>query len=227
MSPTSFFLVPGFEQLPPGEIRNKLDLVESIVAFSQGHPLDKAAVGRISEKLGLRMGDSKLFAGGSSVLFAWSFPIDEIGAVVVKPYYSGTLTRLLIHYFTQIDYLPTFRDLNLTLSNGEVFILSVPQVVAIAKIETLAQEFPTLLVEEALGESIHTHPALIRQMSQVARQLAQKGIIIDVYPSNWKLHGEKLAYVDLLSSNELKNLRERITWLVEKLESKNANRSLI
>jgi hypothetical protein len=221
MLQSSFFITPGFEKVDHGEIRRILDLVQGIIAFSQGQPLNKAAVGRITNKLGARMGDSKLFSGGSSVLFAWKFPINEIGAVVVKPYYSGTLTRLLIHYFTQIDYLDTYGGVRYSDPNGSALFLSIPRVVGFAKIESFSREFPTLLVEEALGESILTKTMLIRKISQIVRQMALEGLIFDFYPSNWRIHGKKLVYVDLLSSNQLKNLKERITKLLEKIESQN------
>ncbi|MFW9779928.1 MAG: hypothetical protein ACFFE8_13815 [Candidatus Heimdallarchaeota archaeon] len=215
----SFFIVPGFENVDHGEVRRILDLVQSVIAFSQGQSLDKKAIGRITKKLGARMFGSELFPGGSSVLFAWRFPIEKLGAVVVKPYYSGTITRLLIHYFTQIDYFQTYKDKEFLSPNGKVILLNIPQVVGFAKIETFNREFPTLLVEEAVGESIQTNPTLIRQVSQIARQMASEGLIFDFYPSNWKLHGKKLTYVDLLSSNKLKNLKKRITQLLEKIES--------
>ncbi|MFW9854663.1 MAG: hypothetical protein ACFFFG_06365 [Candidatus Thorarchaeota archaeon] len=218
----SFFIVPGFENIDHGEVRRILDLVQSVIAFSQGQPLHKKAIGRITKKLGSRMSGSILFPGGSSVLFAWRFPIEKIGAVVVKPYYNGTITRLLIHYFTQIDYLQTYTDKDFLSPNGKVILLNIPQVVGFAKIETFNREFPTLLVEEALGESIQANPTLIRQVSEIVRRMALKGLIFDFYPSNWKLHGKKLTYVDLLSSNKLKNLRERITQLLEKIESQTA-----
>ena len=69
------------------------------------------------------------------------------------------------------------------------------------------------------GESIQKDPPMIRTVSQVSRDLAKDGIISDPYPANWKYFDsktkDKIAYIDLLSSNQLRNVNERIRDLIE------------
>jgi hypothetical protein len=68
---------------------------------------------------------------------------------------------------------------------------------------------------EVLGETIHKNPNFIALTSKLARKLGKKGIIMDPYPSNWKFADNSgdiiLSYIDLMSSNTLKNLKERIS----------------
>ena len=89
------------------------------------------------------------------------------------------------------------------------------------KVELVKPNFQKIQ-EEVKGESIKNDPPLIKCISRVALKLAQKGIICDPYPANWlsyKDQGEKfISYIDLLSSNTLTNVNERISALIKSLQ---------
>ena len=221
MSHISFFLFPELKnQISTGALKKSLDLVESIVGFSKGKRLSRDAINRISERLGPRMKGTNLYPGGSSVLFGWSFLFDKIGSVIIKPYYRRELLALIIHYLTCQDFIHDFQSLQFRIKDKEIRI-TIPEVVGLAKIETLSRLYPVLITKEAPGESIQSHPLLIKTISNVARGLAQKGVICDPYPSNWLISfvdGRGLIqYIDLLSSNRLENVRGRIAKLIQDL----------
>ncbi|MHA2245090.1 MAG: hypothetical protein ACXADY_08985 [Candidatus Hodarchaeales archaeon] len=216
-----YLIFPEFkDQLSASSVKNRLGFIESIIGFSKGKSLSRDEINRITDRLGTRIRGTRLFPGGSSVLFAWSFPFDRIGSIIMKPYYNREISALLIHYFTFQDFILDFQGLQFQLSGKEIQV-TVPEVVGLAKIETLSRLYPVLITKEAPGESIQTHPPLIKAISNVARGLAQKGIICDPYPSNWKVSFSNdqgvIQYVDLLSSNRLKNVHDRIAELLQSL----------
>ncbi|MFX1282385.1 MAG: hypothetical protein ACFFB5_01975 [Promethearchaeota archaeon] len=176
------------------------------------------AIGQISKKLGSRMRGTKLYPGGSSVLFGWSFSFDKIGSIIIKPYYNREISALIIHYLTRQDFVNEFQNLQFQLENEEIQII-IPKVVGLAHIKTFSRFYPVLMTTEAPGEPAQMHPSLIKHISGLARDLAQKGIICDPYPSNWKIsfiNGERIIqYIDLLSSNKLKNVHSRIADLLK------------
>lgn len=221
MSRISFFLFPEFkEKISVDGLRKSLDLVESIVGYSKGKSLRREAIDRIRERLGSRMRGTRLYPGGSSVLFCWSFSF-EVGSIVIKPYYSRELSALVIHYLTCQDFLHDFQNLHFQFKDKEIRI-TLPQVIGLAKIETFSRVYPVLIATEAIGKSIQAHPPLIKIISSVARDLGQKGIICDPYPSNWNIsfvNGQgNIQYIDLLSSNRLKNVNSRIAELLQDLK---------
>ncbi|MHA2224729.1 MAG: hypothetical protein ACXAC8_05970 [Candidatus Hodarchaeales archaeon] len=222
MSQISFFLVPEFKnQISHGTMRNSLDLVESIIGFSKGNSLNQDNIDRITIQLGKRMKGTRLYPGGSSVLFGWSFFFKNIGNVIIKPYYKRRMTALLIHYLTVKDSQNKLQNRQLRITSRK-FSLKIPDVIGFAKIETFSQSFPALITFEVLGESIHKRPALIKIISRLSRDLAKNGIIVDPYPSNWKYNpannARSIHYIDLLSSNRLIDARKRIAELIQNIE---------
>ncbi len=219
MSHIPYLIFPEFKnQVSISSLKKRLGFIESIVGFSKGNRLSRDEVDRITERLGPRIRGTKLFPGGSSVLFGWSFPFNRIGSIIMKPYYNREISALLIHYFTYQDFIHDFQSLQFQLSGKEIQV-TVPEVIGLAKIETLSRFYPVLITKEAPGESIQSHHPLIKTISNVARDLAQKGVICDPYPSNWKISfvGGRgvIQYIDLLSSNRLKNVHGRIAKLIQ------------
>ncbi|MFX0206583.1 MAG: hypothetical protein ACFFDT_11410 [Candidatus Hodarchaeota archaeon] len=218
-----FFLFPEYKnQISSEELHKNLDLVESIIGFSKGKNLSRDEIDTISQKLGTRMKGTTLYPGGSSCLFGWSFSFDKIGSVIIKPYYSRELPALIIHYLTVQDYVDDFQNMQFQLNDKEIQV-KLPKVVGVAKIETFSRSYPVLMTTEAPGEAIQPYPSLIRKVGTFTRDLAlKKGIISDPYPSNWKVtitgsHGT-IQYIDLLSSNRLKDVHLRISELIKGLE---------
>ncbi|MFW9903766.1 MAG: hypothetical protein ACFFFH_05495 [Candidatus Thorarchaeota archaeon] len=219
MSSIPFFLFPEYKnKLSSSALQKSLGLVESIVGFSKGNNLTPESIDRISQKLGVRMKGTTLYPGGSSCLFGWSFPFDKIGSIIIKPYYSRELSALMIHYLTWQDFIFEFQNMQFQLNNKEIQV-KLPNVIGVAKIETFSRFFPVLITTEAAGEAIQAYPSLIREVGTFTRNLAKKGIISDPYPSNWKIsfsnnHGV-IQYIDLLSSNRLRNVQKRISKLLK------------
>lgn len=219
MSRIPFFLFPEYKnRISSSALQKSLDLVESIIGFSKGNSLRREDISRISQKLGVRMRGTTLYPGGSSCLFGWSFHFDKIGSVIIKPYYSRELSALMIHYLTWQDFVSEFQNMRFWLDDKEIQVM-LPKVVGIAKIETFSRFYPVLMTTEAAGEGIQAYPSLIRKVGTFTSDLAKKGIISDPYPSNWKIsftesHGI-VQYIDLLSSNRLKNVQNRISELLK------------
>jgi hypothetical protein len=138
-----------------------------------------------------------------------------------KPYYARELAQLIIHYLSIKDFYSTLKEIDLKSDLGE-FIITVPQVIGIATIEALNRKYPLLIVEEIKGESLRNNPSLIKYVSRIAVKLAQEGIICDPYTANWLRYSNEprtvIAYIDLLSSNILTNVSEKILNLINSLE---------
>ena len=222
MASTTFSIFPEFKgKISDHLIKERLNLVSSVITFSKGHYLDSHKIKLIRGKLGEKLKSSTLCSGGSSVLFCWGFPFQQIGPVMFKPYYARELSQLLIHYLSIDDFFDSLGKMDLPQNLLECQI-RIPRIIGIAKIEVLTRTYPLLLAEEVKGESIKNDPPLIKCISRVALKLAQKGIICDPYPANWlsyKDQGEKfISYIDLLSSNTLTNVNERISALIKSLQ---------
>jgi len=98
MSQISVFIFPEYKnQISSRALQKRLELVESIIAFSKDKNLSSKDIERINKKLGSRMRGTKLYPGGSSVLFGWSFSFDKIGPIILKPYYNREISALIIH----------------------------------------------------------------------------------------------------------------------------------
>ena len=215
---STIFLPEYYNQISIERIKSNLDLVESIIGFSKGKCLAKEDIEQITKILSPRMRGTRLYPGGSSVLFGWGFNFENIGPVIIKPYYSRELPALLIHYFTLQDFDHYFEEIQVKFQLLRIS-MEIPRVIGFAKIKTIARNFPVLMTLEVLGEPIHKNQGLIKLTSTIARKLGKKGIIMDPYPSNWKFTESNgdivLSYIDLLSSNTLKNLKKRISNLIK------------
>ena len=89
MASTTFSIFPEFKgKISDQLVKERLDLVSSVIAFSKGHYMDIYKIKLIRGKLGEKLKGSTLYPGGSSVLFCWGFPFQQIGPVLFKPYYA-------------------------------------------------------------------------------------------------------------------------------------------
>jgi hypothetical protein len=222
MSHLSFIIFPEFkDQISVEKVRKSLDLVESIIAYSKGNRLNSDEIDRICKKIGSRIIGSRLYSGGSSVLFGWSFQLGNVGSVIIKPYYNRQLTQLIIHYLTVKDCILNLDKLKFEY-NKKHYQIQIPQIIGLAKIISSSRVFPTLLAEEVIGESIQGQSPLIKEISSLVRDLALQGFICDPYASNWKTSVIKnrkiIYYIDLLSSNRIPDVKERIANLLQNLE---------
>ncbi len=218
----SSVVFPAYRDLIDSDLlRTRLNLVQSIIFFSKGRFLTAKDIGSIERKLGSKMGGSKLYKGGSSVLFGWSFDFPNMGRIIIKPYYRRELSQLVIHYLTTLDCVRDIRNLDFSIDNTE-YEISVPEVIGIARIENLSYSYPVILAREIEGEAIHARTKLVTKISSLIRDIARTGIICDPYPANWLVrsegHIQKVYYIDLLSSNVLKNVHTRISELITQLE---------
>ncbi len=202
-------------------LQSNLELVESVVNFSRGQFLSPEKIELIKEKLGKKLIGTKFYPGGSSVLFGWSFPSEQVGRLMYKPYYSRHLTQLLIHYFCISEFLKSFKLIDLD-PKLQDYRFATPKVIGIAKIEAFEREFPTLIVEEVQGDTIKDDLNLIKAISHLSKKLAKTGLICDPYSANWKYYSNQdkkhISYIDLLSSNKLKDINSRISKLIKQLQ---------
>lgn len=221
MNHLSYSIFPEFESLiSESLIKNDLKLVSSLINFTKGNFLDQTAIIRISEKLGQKMKGTRLYPGGTSVLFGWGFTFPKIDGVMIKPYYSREIFQLILHYLSISDFLDTVEKLEK--SAKQLIRIKVPKVIGVAKIDALNRNFPVLIMEEVKGESIQGNFPVIKEISKYVRNLARNGIICDPYPSNWKYSSKKeqhsISYIDLISSNCLTNVNNKIAELLSSLK---------
>ena len=222
MGPIAFNIFPAFQsRVSEVLVKKRLELVSKVINFSQGEFLHYNKIDLLKTKLREKLKDSTLYPGGSSVLFGWAFPCKHIGSIMFKPYYARELAHLIIHYLSIEDFFSALKNIDLKSTLGE-YIVTVPQVIGLATIEILDRKFPVLIVEEIKGESLKNNPSLIKCVSRVAVKLAQEGIICDPYTANWLSYTRedkiKIAYIDLLSSNILTDVNEKILELISSLE---------
>ncbi len=220
MNHLSYTLFPEFESLISESLLiNNLKLVSSIINFSKGNFLDKNKINLISDKLGQKMKGTRLYPGGTSVLFGWGFTFPEIDGVMIKPYYSREIVQLILHYLSKSDFLNTVKKLEK--SAKHLIRIKIPKVIGLAKINALNRNFPVLIMEEVKGKSIQGNFPVIKEISKFVRDLALNGIICDPYPSNWKYLNRKeqriICYIDLIISNYLTDVNNRIAELLSSL----------
>ena len=218
----SYILFPEFKEKISQEALNKcLVLVESIINYSKGNHLNQEKIDLIKEKLGDKMKGTFLYPGGASVLFGWNFDIESFGSIIIKPYYNRDFSQLLIHYLTSLDFQKEFRIRNFQ-EGKEKYHISIPITIGLAKIITYRKIFPTLISSTIKGENLTNHPQLIAKISIVVREFARIGIICDPYPTNWKLvknkHPHSIYYIDLLSSNKLQHINNRLLEFLNSLD---------
>jgi len=220
MNHLSYTLFPDFESLiSESLLQNNLKLVSSIINFSKGNFLDQNKINQITDKLGQKMKGTRLYPGGTSVLFGWGFTFPKIEGVMIKPYYSREIFQLILHYLSISDFNVTVKKLEK--SAKHLIRIKVPKVIGVAKIDALNRNFPALIMEEVKGESIQGNFPVIKEISKFVRDLARNGIICDPYPSNWKYSSRKeqriICYIDLITSNSLTNVNTRIAELLGSL----------
>ena len=120
MYPLTFSIFPEFkENYSYYAIQKNLELVESVVHFSRGQFMGPEKIELIKEKLGKKLKGTRLYPGGSSVLFGWSFPSEQVGRLMYKPYYTRHLTQLLIHYFCIGEFLTSLKEIEHTYYHHE------------------------------------------------------------------------------------------------------------
>ncbi len=60
-------------------------------------------------------------------------------------------------------------------------------------------------------------PNVMSMIGDVCRSLALRGFIVDLYPANWRVNPSEpvliLEYIDLINSNKINNVKERIAGL--------------
>ena len=221
MNHLSYTLFPEFKSvISKSLLENNLKLVSSVINFSKGNFLGQNKIDLITNKLGKKMEGTRLYAGGTSVLFGWGFTFQNIDGVMIKPYYSREIFQLMLHYLSISDFLVAVKSIEN--SKKSMIKLKIPKVMGIAKIDTLNRNFPVLIMEEVRGDSIKGDFPAIKEISNAVRGLAREGIICDPYPSNWKyLNNEirtDISYIDLVSSNKLTDVNRRIAELLSKLD---------
>ncbi len=222
MCPLTFSIFPEFkENYSYYALQKNLELVESVVHFSRGQFMGPEKIELIKEKLGKKLKGTRFYPGGSSVLFGWSFPSEQVGRLMYKPYYKRHLTQLLIHYFCIGEFVTSLKEIDLEPDMQKIHFMT-PKVIGIAKIEAFEKEFPTLIVEEVQGETIKKDLHLVKAISHITKNLGLKGLICDPYPANWKYYSDQdkkhISYIDLFSSNTLKDINARIAKLINQLQ---------
>jgi hypothetical protein len=216
-------IFPDFrDKLSDIDLKRNIDLITSVINYSKGNFLNKQKIVLIEEKLGEKLEGTRLYPGGSSVLFGWGFSFKECGNVIFKPYYSRDLSHLIIHYLSVSEFYKALKKTKLheILSSID---LKIPEVIGLAKTETFNRTFPILITEEMGGDTIMGNILLVKSISQIAKHLARKGVICDPYPANWKyctVQGNQcISYIDLLSSNLLFDATNRIGELIQSLQN--------
>jgi hypothetical protein len=221
MNHISYALFPEFKFLVSESfLENNLKLVSSVISFSKGNFIDQKKINLIINKLGHKMDGTRLYPGGTSVLFGWGFTFPKIDGVMIKPYYSREIFQLILHYLSISDFLVAIKKIEK--STKRMIRIKVPKVMGIAKVKALNRNFPTLIMEEVMGDSIKGNFPAIKEISQSVRDLAREGIICDPYPSNWKYLSNKerniVSYIDLISSNSLTDVNKRVAELLSSLK---------
>ncbi len=195
-------------------IQTFLGLSESMVRFTRGKPFTKETIQLLQEKLGSRL-NGKLYPGGKDILFAWSFQCGK-KRVVIKPYFNKDLATLVLHHLTIDEY---GRVLTVTLNQAlqDHIIIELPLVIGFAKIATSSYSIPVLITTESTGEPLMNFPNVVGMLGDVCTSLAKRGFIVDLYPANWRVNPSEpvlvLEYIDLINSNKIKNVKERIASL--------------
>lgn len=199
-------------------IKMFLSLSESIVRFTKCTPLTQEIVQLLREKLGKKL-TGTLYPGGKDTLFAWNFKCGE-KKLVIKPYYNKDLASLILHHLT-IDEFGNILTTTLNQTPQDYVIVEIPPVIGFAKIETASYSIPVLISRESIGEPITNFSQIVGMLGDVCKSLALRGFIINLYPANWRFDPAEsvivLEYCDLINSNKIKNVEERITALIQSL----------
>lgn len=193
-------------------ITTYLNLSENIIRLSGNKHLTKETINQIKENW-RPFFNGTLYPGGQDVFFAWSFKTG-MNQIILKPYYKKELMALILHYLTTED----LGNILTCTINQKLITVKIPPVIGLATITTEANLVPVLITLESVGEPIMKYPQIIRLLGEVTKKIAPKGIILDLYPSNWRFHPSKsgvvVEYIDIINSNKLSNIKERIEALL-------------
>lgn len=163
----------------------------------------------------------KMFPGGQDVIFAWSIPLKKVN-LLLKPYYNKDLITLLLHHLSVEEFGHTSKFSG----KDSIAQIKLPPVIGIAQIqdESLKSTYPILITTESKGKLVMGNAKIIGLISKVARSLAKGGFIVDVYPANWRYKTNRnrvlLEYIDLILSNNLKDIDDRIAAIIYQLTKK-------
>jgi len=218
---TVFEIFTNFKgQIDETVLENYLDILESLVRFTKGDRLAKDGIGDIQKKFGGAL-DGTLFPGGQDAIFAWSIPVGKLN-VLLKPYYKKELLALIFHYLS-VETFGTTRTYKIDLDF--VTNIIIPPVIGLANIVLDTHSVPVLITTESKGEPVLNHPSIVTKLGEVTKSLAYEGFIIDLYPSNWRLHPSDsvitLEYIDLITSKSIDNVKVKIFNLIRDLSKKN------
>lgn len=220
MSNTIFEIFTDFKgQIDEIILGNYLDISESFVRFSKGDRLTRDRISDIQEKFGGAL-DGTLFPGGKDAIFAWSIPVGKFD-ILLKPYYKQDLLALIFHYLS----VETFGNTRTyKIDQDFVTTIIIPPVIGLANIALDTHSVPVLITTESKGEPILNHPSIVVKLGEVAKSLAYEGFIVDLYPSNWRLHPSgddiTLEYIDLVISKSIGNVKVKIFNLIRGLSNK-------
>ncbi|MFX0183093.1 MAG: hypothetical protein ACFE95_08445 [Candidatus Hodarchaeota archaeon] len=221
MPNTIFEIFTNYEgQIDEIVLGNYLDLSESFVNFSKGERLTKDKIRDIQKKFGGALVGT-LFSGGKDTIFAWSIPIGKMD-VLLKPYYKQNLLALIFHYLS----VETFGNTR-TYEIDQDFVTTIifPPVIGLANIAFDTHSIPVLITKESKGKPILNNPSIVVKLGEVAKRLAYEGFIVDLYPSNWRLHPSNkdyitLEYIDLVISKTIDNVKVKLFNIIRGLGKK-------
>ncbi|MFX0185019.1 MAG: hypothetical protein ACFE95_18195 [Candidatus Hodarchaeota archaeon] len=213
---TVFKIFTDFKsQIDESILSSYFNISESLIRFSNGDRLTREGIKDIQKKFGGVL-NGTLYPGGNDTIFAWSIPVGSFD-VLLKPYYKKELFALIIHYLSVEEFGNT-RTFNI--DNFMTNIL-IPPVIGVANIALDTYSVPLLITTESKGEPVLNHPSIMTTLGKVTKILAYEGFIVDLYPSNWRLHssdsGITLEYIDLLISKKINNVKASVFNLIKDL----------
>ncbi|MFX0172252.1 MAG: hypothetical protein ACFE9L_10045 [Candidatus Hodarchaeota archaeon] len=203
-------------QIDESILGNYLNISESLIRFSNGDRLTREGIKVIQEKFKGSL-DGTLFPGGKDTIFAWSIPFGTID-VLLKPYYKKELFALIIHYLSVEEFGNT-RTYNI--KPDLVTNIVIPTVIGVANIAFNTHPVPLLITTESKGDPILNNTSIVTRLGEIAKKMAYDGFIVDLYPSNWRLHPStsaiNLEYIDLIISKKIDNVKSRVYDLIKDL----------
>lgn len=198
-------------------VKSAVTLTQSLIVFSEGKKLNADIAKKVQNKLSNKISGLNVFSGGSSALFAWSFPWkghDE--RILIKPYYSREFNSLVLHHLTNNE----FGTVRTYAINNDFISIKIPPTLGVGEITYRGKKYPLLLTLESKGLAIND-PKLIKVLSKITKNLALEGFIVDLYPANWRKipsnFGTTLEYIDLISANNISDFKHRIQELLKQL----------
>ncbi|MFX0050394.1 MAG: hypothetical protein ACFE8U_03785 [Candidatus Hermodarchaeota archaeon] len=203
-------------QIDESILGNYLNISESLIRFSNGGRLTSEGIKTIRNKFKGAL-DGTLFPGGKDTIFAWSIPFRNID-VLLKPYCKKELFALIIHYLSVEEFGNT-RTYNI--KPDLVANILIPTVIGVANFVIDTHPVPLLITTESKGEPILSNTSIVTRLGEITKNLAYDGFIVDLYPSNWRLHPSNsainLEYIDLIISKKIDDVKSRVYDLIKDL----------